>query len=99
MTPLTTFSPASTSSSSASLRVPILLTLLFWPTAICLLIFSPSVVDDVVGIAAIFAVYGLMLLGYGLVVEVNDRRHGRPLRRQRLSHVHLPHSRPFHVSG
>jgi hypothetical protein len=68
-----THSPAATA-SSASARVPVLLTLAFWPAAICFPFFSPTVLDDLIGVPAIFLVYVLMLVGYVQLVEAKDRR-------------------------
>ncbi len=98
MTAPTTSSPG-LPPSSASARVPILLTVLLWPAVICLVIFSPSFLDDLIGVPAIFVLYALMLVGYALVVEARDLGAHHALVRVRQKHLHLIHPRPPHVSG
>jgi hypothetical protein len=91
MTTSTTLNSTATS-SSADVRVPILLTLLFWPAAICWAIFSPSLVDALVGVPSIFVLYGLTLVAYSLLVEVRDGHQLHAPRRVRHSHMRLSHS-------
>ena len=94
---MTTFSP-SPPSSSADLRVPLLLTLLFWPAVISLVVFSPSLVVDLIAVPVVFAVYFLTLIGYGLLVDVRDQRTHKAQRRRRHSYSRLSDGLPSHLS-
>ncbi len=98
MTPSTTYSPPPTT-RLATARVPVLLTLAFWPALIFLLIFSPSIIDDLIGFVAIFTVYCLMLIGWGLRNEAGDRRQPSGSRHVRPRQSRRYHGKPTPISG
>ena len=74
-------------------RVAVVSTLAFWLAVVALLIVSPSLVDDLVGVPAICLLYAVAMGGCGLLLD----RRGRP-RQVAVGASRLQPQRPSRVS-